>query len=94
LPEYRANQVSIALESLTSGQQTIVLGIEIRDVVRVAFKPSNSGTTVDKYYQVLGVNANVDNERDQITLNLASLDNLPFRLDSTFLGILDTDTLA
>jgi len=48
----------------------------------------------DKYYQVLGVNANVDNERDQVTLNLASLDNLPFRLDSTFLGILDTDTLA
>jgi hypothetical protein len=94
LPEYRANQLSIALEDLTSAQQNIVLGIEIRDVVRVAFKPSNSGATVDKYYQVLGVNANVDNERDQVTLNLASLDNLPFRLDSTFLGILDTDTLA
>jgi hypothetical protein len=49
---------------------------------------------VDKYYQVLGVNANVDVERDAVTLNLASLDNLPFRLDSPYLGVLDTGTLA
>jgi hypothetical protein len=94
LPEYRANQLTIALEALTAAQQTIVLGIEIRDVVRVAFQPSATGANVDKYYQVLGVNANADLERDSITFNLASLDNLPFRLDSTFLGILDTDFLA
>jgi hypothetical protein len=94
LPEYRAEQMTVALESLTAGQQTIVLGIELRDVVRVAFKPSNTGSSVDKYYQVLGINSNSDVERDAITFNLASLENLPFRLDSTFLGILDTDTLA
>lgn len=94
LPEYRAEQMTVALESLTTTQQNNVLAIDIRDVVKLAFKPSNSGDVVDKYYQVLGVNANVDVERDAITFNLASLDNLPFRLDSTFLGILDTDTLA
>ena len=94
LPEYRAEQISFALESLSTAHQNIVLGIEIRDVVRVAFKPSNTGTSVDKYYQVLGINSNSDVERDSVTFNLASLDNLPFRLDSTFLGVLDTDTLA
>jgi hypothetical protein len=94
LPEYRANRMTVALEALTAAQQTIVLGIEIRDVVRVAFQPSATGANVDKYYQVLGINANADVERDAITFNLASLDNLPFRLDSTFLGVLDTDTLA
>lgn len=94
LPEYRAEQMTVALESLTTTQQNNVLAIDIRDVVRLAFKPSNTGDVVDKYYQVLGVNANVDLERDAITFNLASLDNLPFRLDSTFLGVLDTDTLA
>jgi hypothetical protein len=94
LPEYRAEQMTVALEALTAAQQNIVLGIEIRDVVRVAFQPSSTGANVDKYYQVLGVNANADVERDAITFNLASLDNLPFRLDSTFLGVLDTDTLA
>jgi hypothetical protein len=94
LPEYRAEQLTVALESLTTAQQTIVLGIEIRDIVRVAFKPSNTGSSVDKYYQVLGISSNSDLERDAVTFNLASLDNLSFRLDSTFLGILDTDTLA
>lgn len=94
LPEYRANQLTIALESLGSAVQTSVLGIEIRDVVRVCFQPSAQGGVVDKYYQVLGVNANVDVERDAVTLNLASLDNLSFRLDSPYLGVLDTGILA
>jgi len=94
LPEYRAEQMTVALEALTTAQQTIVLGIEIRDVIRVAFQPSATGANVDKYYQVLGITSNADVERDAVTFNLASLDNLPFRLDSTFLGILDTDTLA
>jgi len=94
LPEYRAEQISFALEGLSTAHQNIVLGIEIRDVVRVAFQPSATGANVDKYYQVLGVNSNSDVERDGITFNLASLDNLAFRLDSTLLGILDTDTLG
>jgi hypothetical protein len=93
-PEYRASQVTVALESLTRLQQTAVLEIELRDVVRVAFKPSNTGSIVNKYYQVLAISSNTDVERDSVTFSLASLENLPFRLDSTFLGVLDTDTLA
>jgi hypothetical protein len=94
MPEYRAQALTVALESLTTTQQTAVLGIDIRDVVRVCFQPSAQGSVVDKYYQVLGVNSNTDVERDAVTLNLASLDNLPFRLDSPFLGVLDTGILA
>jgi hypothetical protein len=94
LPEYRAEQLTIALEALTTAQQNMVLGVDIRDVVRVAFKPSNTGFSVDKYYQVLGVSSDSDVERDSVTFNLASLDNLSFRLDSAFLGLLDTDTLG
>lgn len=94
LPEYRAGAITLALEALTSGQQTIVLGLEIRDVIRVCFQPSAQGSVVDKYYQILAVNSNTDVERDHVTFTLASLDNLPIRLDSTFLSVLDTDTLA
>ena len=94
LPEYRASQMTVALESLTSGQQTSVLGLEIRDVVRVCFQPSAQGSVVDKYYQILGINSDTDVERDAVTFSIASLDNLSFRLDSPYLGLLDTDTLA
>ena len=94
LPEYRASAITVALEALTSGQQTSVLALELRDVIRVYFQPSATGTIVDKYYQILAINSNTDTERDHITFTVASLDNLPIRLDSTFLSILDTDTLG
>jgi hypothetical protein len=94
LPEYRASQLTVALESLTTGQQTEVLSIEIRDVVRVCFQPSAQGSVVDKFYQILGITSNSDVERDAITFTVASLDNMSFRLDSPYLGLLDTDTLA
>lgn len=94
LPEYRAEDITLALESLTSAQQNLVLAVELRDVVRVVFKPSNSGDVVDKYYQVLGIRGNTDVERDSLTFTLGSLDNLPIRLDSTLLAILNTDTLG
>ena len=94
LPEYRASALTVALESLTSGQQDQVLGLDIRDVVRVCFQPSATGTVVDKFYQILGINSDTDVERDAITFSIASLDNLSFRLDSPYLGVLDTDTLA
>ena len=95
LPEYRASQLTIALESLVNFQQTAVLEIELRDVVRVAFKPSNTGQIIDKYYQVLGITSNTDVDRDSLSFSLASIENLPFTLDSLFLGGLDTThTLA
>ena len=94
LPEYRASALTVALESLTEAQQTSVLGLDIRDVVRVCFQPSATGSVVDKYYQILGINSDTDVERDAITFSIASLDNLSFRLDSPYLGVLDASTLA
>ena len=94
LPEYRAQQITIALEALTDAQQTSVLGIELRDVVRVCFQPSATGAVVAKYYQVLAVNHDADPERSHVTLKLSSLERLPIRLDSTLLAILDTSILA
>jgi hypothetical protein len=75
-PEYRAEQITVALEALTSAQQNLVLAIELRDVVRVLFKPSNTGAVVDKYYEVLGVDSQIDTERHHITFRVASLENL------------------
>ena len=75
-PEYRAEQITVALESLTSAQQNLVLAIELRDVVRVLFQPSNTGAVVDKYYEVIGVDSQIDTERHHITYRVSSLENL------------------
>ena len=94
LPEYRAEAITVRLEALTTAQQNLVLAIELRDIVRVCFQPSATGTIIDKYYQVLSIDVNADPERDEVVFTLSSLDNLPIRLDSTLLAVLDTDTLG
>ena len=94
LPEYRAQQITVPLEALTYAQQNLVLGIELRDVLRVCFQPSATGSIVDKYYQVLGLDVQTDTERDRLILRLGSLDQLAIRLDSNLLSILNTDTLG
>ena len=94
LPEYRASEITVTLDPLSSANQNRVIALDLRDVVRVCFQPSATGAIVDKYYQILAISSNADPERDEITFSLASLDNLPLRLDSPFLGLLDTDTLG
>jgi hypothetical protein len=94
LPEYRASEITVTLDPLSLADQNRVIGLDLRDVVRVCFQPSATGAVVDKYYQILAISGNADPERDEITFSLASLDNLPFRLDSPFLGVLDEDTLG
>jgi hypothetical protein len=79
---------------LTSAQQNLVLAVELRNVIRVCFQPSATGSVVSKYYQVLGIDNNSDPERTHITFRLSSLDRLGIRLDSTLLSILDTSILG
>ena len=94
LPEYRAQSITVPLHALTTAQQTVALSIDLRDVIRLCFQPSNTGGIIDKYYQVLGISQNTNPSTDNLVLKVASLDNFPIRLDSTFLAVLDTDTLG
>ena len=75
-PEYRAQEITVAVEDLSSANQNRVLAIELRDVVRVCFQPSGTGAVVDKYYEVLGMDSNADPERHHITFRLSSLENI------------------
>ena len=94
LPEYRVESFDVALESLTTAQQNIVLGLELTDVIRLCFQPSAQGSVVDKYYQILSITSNADVEREQITFAVASLDNVPIRVDSTLTAVLNSSILA
>ena len=94
LPEYRATEFVVALEGLTTAQQNLVLSLELRDVIRLCFQPSAQGAIVDKYYQILSINTNADAERNHIAFQVASLANVPVRLDSTVVAVLDSCVLG
>ena len=94
LPEYRAQQFTVALEGLTTAQQNLVLGLELRDVIRLCFQPSAQGQIVDKYYQILSIDIQADTERNHVSFQVASLANVPVRLDSTVVAKLDSCVLG
>jgi len=94
LPEYRAEEFTVALEALTSAQQNLVLGLELRDVIRLCFQPSAMGSVVDKYYQILSINTQNDVERSHISFQVASLANVPIRVDSTLTAKLNTSIVG
>jgi hypothetical protein len=89
-PEYRAESIVIAAESLTTAQQAILLNaayVDIHNLVRVCFQPSRLGPIIDKIYQVLRVDHDIQFETHRVTLMLGSLDNLPARADSTLFAV-------
>ena len=89
-PEYRAESITIAVESLTAPQQAILLNaayVDIHQLVRVCFQPSRLGPIIDKIYQVLKVEHDMQIETHRMTLMLGSLDNLPARADSTLFAV-------
>lgn len=91
-PEYRAESITIALETLTTAQQAILLNaayVDIHQLIRVCFQPSRTGAIIDKIYQVLKIDHDIQIETHHVTLMLGSLDNLPARADSTLFAVTD-----
>jgi hypothetical protein len=94
LPEFRAEEVVIAVHSLQASDQTILLSKDIRDVAKLTYKPSRQGEQIVKYYSVLGIAHEIANTQHLLTLRIGSLANEAFRLDSEILGVLDTNILS
>jgi len=94
LPEFRAEEVVVALHGLSSANQTILLSKDIRDVCKLTYKPNGVGEQIIKYYSVIGISHELSENQHMLTYRIASLANEAFRLDSEVLGVLDTNRLS
>lgn len=94
-PELRVEQIELQLHGLSAGNQTTVLGIDMRQLVQITFKPARTGSQMVKKCVVIGISHNIDKSKTHtMTLTVASIDNLPFHLNSAMLGVLDTNVLS
>jgi hypothetical protein len=93
-PEFRAEEVAIALNALDSTDQSTLLQADIRDVIQLTYKPSKTGTQLSSKYAIIGVGHNIEGAEHFLVLKIASLANYAFRLDSAVLGVLDTNLLS
>ena len=94
-PELRVEQMELQVHGLTGAQQSTVLAMDMRQLVQITFKPARIGTQMVKKYVVIGINQRIDKDKTYVmTFTVASIDYLPFHLNSAMLGVLNTNVLS
>ena len=90
-PEYRIAGFSINLDSLSAGQKSAALGLELGDVVRISFTPNSIGDPILQYGQVIRIDNEIEQTRHDLILGLASVDWTFFVLDDAIFGTMDSN---
>lgn len=93
-PEYRFENVDVALEKLSPAQQASVLGLEIGDVCKVAFTPNGIAPQIVRYVEVREINHNVQTTLHRVSLGFNETRYAPLVLDDAVFGRLDVGTLS
>lgn len=93
-PEYRFESLTVALEALSSGNQTAVLSLEIGDIARIKFTPNQTGTQIDKYATIIRIDHEIVPMSHRITYGFETLDYASLVLDDTVFGLLDDGRLS
>jgi hypothetical protein len=77
-PDLRFESISVQLAGLGTADQATVLGLELADIIRVEYRPSNIGTRIVKDVQVIGIRHAVQPDRHSVSFTLASTDTAAF----------------
>lgn len=95
-PELRFASITLPLHAMTYKDRVLVLMLDITSVVRIKYTPNNSGTQIDRYCIVLGVDHDISaTGAHTVTLSLGDTDRrVMFTLDDSVFGVLDTAVLA
>lgn len=93
-PEYRFDAIRINLDTVTSGQKTTVLGLEIGDVIKIVFTPNRIGTPIEQFGQIIRIDNDISITEHNITIGVASLDYTFLVLNDSVFGTIDNNALA
>lgn len=93
-PEYRFENLTVNLNSLTGDDQISVLNLELGDIIEIKFTPNGIGSPIQRYGQIITLDHVISSDRHDITLGVGSLQYSFLVLDDDGFGILDTNALA
>jgi hypothetical protein len=88
-PEYRVENVTVNLRSVTSEQRAELLGLELGSEAVVSFTPNGIGDPVSLRYRVIGISHDVGVDRHTMSFSFQELQFQFFILDDAVFGILD-----
>jgi hypothetical protein len=92
-PDYVLRSLDVQLEAMAGTAQTRCLNLELFDLARVVFRPSATGSNIDKKYTIISMKHEFNPETYRISFGLAPL-AAGMILNSTYLGILDTQKVV
>jgi hypothetical protein len=93
-PKLRFASITVNVDSLGAADRASVLGLEISDVVSVAFTPNQVGLAIERFGQVIRIVHSESPGRHDVTFGLNSLEFAPFVLDDAEFGKLDVGRLG
>jgi hypothetical protein len=92
-PDYVVTSLDLQLEAMAGTAQARVQAIDLYDPARVVFRPSSTGSNIDKKYTIISIKQDFTPETHKVSLGLAPL-GAGMLLNSTYLGILDTQKVV
>ena len=93
-PEYRFESVTVMLNPLTVSQQQTVLSLELATIVRVTFKPNQTGSSITKTVRIIGIDHQMNPDSHVVTFRFESVLYEPLILSNTIWGSLDYNVLG
>lgn len=93
-PEYRFENLTVNLNSLTGDEQISVLNLELGDIIQIKFTPNGVGSPIQRYGQIINIDHAIGPDRHDITFGVGSLQYSFLVLDDTGFGLLDQNALA
>lgn len=90
-PEYRFEQLTIDLKTVTPAEREALLEAELGEVVQVKFTPNDIPPQVNQYAKIIGIQQGQNPSEEKIRLSLASVAGALFVLDDAVFGRLSTD---
>lgn len=89
-PEFRFDSIQVRLNSLSIPDENSILGLELGDVVKVTFTPSNIPPAISKYAEIIRVAHSIDtNGEHVVTFGFATIDYVGWLLGTEAFGRLD-----
>jgi hypothetical protein len=89
-PEFRFDSIDVRMNSLDVADENAILALELGDVVKVTFTPSNIPPAISKYAEIIRINHNIDtNGEHVVTFGFATIDYVGWLLGTEAFGRLD-----
>jgi hypothetical protein len=92
-PDYVLTSLDLKLEAMAGTAQARVQAIDLYDPARVVFRPSSTGSNIDKKYTIISIKQDFTPETHKVSLGLAPF-GAGMLLNSTYMGILDTQKVV